>query len=228
MYLKSCSTLWATVFCLALAVLVGAPAAAQDETVCDENARAAFANAVESGASEDELEAQFGHCRTNEAEPVCTTAAGTKSGSGLTATSSAIQVITNFNTFFERMTGCGYHPQAELVACNVEIRQRGGYGGFPGGTFEHVLFCFDCDRNGVFEFTTRGFVHVTDNVAVQPTPSWYHLAYATTFAAPPICTTNNGGQGNVRAILSWAAQPANCFSTPFWGNRIDFTNRRDP
>ena len=126
------------------------------------------------------------------------------------------------------MNGCGYHPQAEMLACDVEIRQLGGYGAFPGGTFEHVRFCMDCDRNGTWDFTTLGFVHVTNNIAPNPTPSWYHLAYATTFAAPVACTVNNGGQANVRAILQWAAVPAGCNSVPYWGNIINFTARRDP
>lgn len=219
------SSIWASVTFLVLAVLAAAPWAASAQTqVCDDNTRAEFAAAVDNGATDADLEANFGHCRTAETEPVCT-ADGTKAGSDPEA---MIKVVTNFNISYERMNGCGYHPQAEMVACDVEIRRPTGYFPFPGGSFEHVRFCFDCDRNGVYEFTTLGFVHVTDNVAPLPTPSWYHLAYATTFGAPTICTTNNGGQGNVRAILSWFTPPAGCFSTPFWGNRIDFTMRRDP
>lgn len=79
-----------------------------------------------------------------------------------------------------------------------------------------------------------GSVHVTDNFAAGPVPSWYHLALASTAGAPAACTANNGGQTNVRVILSWAAVPPACANAgfvqamPVWGNRIDFTARRDP
>ena len=71
-------------------------------------------------------------------------------------------------------------------------------------------------------------MHVTNNIAAVPVPSWYHLAFASSAGAPAACTANNGGQANVRAILSWAAVPANCNSVPFWGNIINYTARRDP
>ncbi|MEA2599416.1 MAG: hypothetical protein QOF89_408 [Acidobacteriota bacterium] len=209
---------------IALAALVPQRASAQGTTACGDAARANFAQAVASGASDQELEAQFGACRDVFVEPACTPTA-TKSASPMTTD---VKTVTNFNTSYERMNGCGYHPQAEMVACDVEIRQLGGYGAFPGGTFENVRFCLDCNRDGIWDFTTLGFVHVTDNVAPGPVPSWYHLAYATTFAAPALCTNNDGRQTNVRAILSWAQQPGDCNSKPFWGNMIDFTARRDP
>lgn len=229
--------IWKRTCCLSfvLAVLALAPgsAAAQPGTACDDSARAAFATAVANGASEEDLEAQFGHCRTAYTEPVCTPDEGTSEAIAsvtgqVKGVVSPVKSVVNFNTFYERMNGCGYHPQVELVACDVEIRRLTGYGAFPGGTNEWVRFCLDCDRNGTWDFTTLGSVHVTNNVAAGPVPSWYHLAYGLTGSAPNFCTANNGGQANVRAILSWAAAPANCNSQPFWGNIINFTARRDP
>ncbi len=215
-------------FAFTLVVLApGAALAAQEG--CGDDAHAKFAQAVADGASEEELEAVFGHCRNEVEEPTCPADVNAFStGRRLASVDQKIKLVTSFNTSYERMNGCGYHPQAEMVGCDVEIRQFGGYGGFPWGTFEHVLFCFDCDRNGSWEFTTRGFVHVTDNVARRAVPPWFHLAYATTFAAPALCTNNDGQQTNVRAILSWAWAPPDCESRPYWGNRIDFTARRDP
>jgi hypothetical protein len=224
---KSSEVIWKSVCCLALACAVLAPAAAPAQVPCDDNARADFAAMVAAGATEADLEAKYGHCRDAYQEPVCSPTA-VDNTKGLTPFADEIKVVTNFNTFYERMNGCGYHPQAEMLACDVEIRQLGGYGGFPGGTFEHIRFCMDCDRNGTWDYTTLGFVHVTNNATPGPVPPWFHLAYATTFAAPALCTNNDGRQTNVRAILSWAAVPANCNSQPFWGNRIDFTARRDP
>ena len=211
-----------------LAFVALAPSASAQEK-CDSASRANFAAAVAAGTPEADLEAQFGHCRTAYTEPVCSTpTTASASDSEFDSMFSEVKSVVNYNTSYERMNGCGYHPQAEMLGCDVEIRQLGGYGGFPGGTFENVRFCMDCDRNGTWDFTTLGFVHVTDNAAAGPTPSWFHLAYATTFAAPALCTVNDGRQTNVRAILSWAAQPANCNSIPFWGNIINFTARRDP
>jgi len=135
------------------------------------------------------------------------------------------------------MNGCGYHPQAEMVACDVEILRTSWYGPFgcdPAGSFEYVRFCLDCNDDFIWDYVTLGFVHVTNNVAVNPRPSWYHLAYATTFNAPVACTRNNGGQGNLRAILSWSAQPPPCTNgpvqqiLPIFGNVITETIRRDP
>lgn len=221
---------WKMVCCLAfvLAVMVLAPSNAAAQEKCDDASRTNFAAAVAAGATEDELEARFGHCRDAFTEPVCPAGTSGSAAEGLASMTGEVKSIINFNTFYERMNGCGYHPQAEMLACDVEIRQLGGYGAFPGGTFEHVRFCMDCDRNGTWDFTTLGFVHVTNNIAAGPVPSWYHLAYATTFGAPVACTANNGGQANVRAILQWAGVPANCNSQPFWGNIINFTARRDP
>lgn len=221
---------WRMVYCLSL-VLAAGSASAQG-TACGDSARAAFATAVANGATDQELEDQFGHCRTAYTEPVCNETTGSDAFTSITGQARSaigqVKSIVNFNTFYERMNGCGYHPQVEIVACDVEIRQLTGYGAFPGGTNEFVRFCLDCDRNGTWDFTTLGSVHVTNNVAAGPVPSWYHLAYGLTGGAPAMCTANNGGQANVRAILSWAAAPANCNSQPFWGNIINFTARRDP
>lgn len=221
---------WKVVFCLsfALAFVALAPRNAAAQEACDDNSRANFAAAVKAGASEADLEAQFGHCRTAYTEPVCTPASGAAASEGIASMVGEVKSVVNYNTSYERMNGCGYHPQAEMLACDVEIRQLGGYGGFPGGTFENVRFCMDCDRNGTWDYTTLGFVHVTDNATPGPTPSWFHLAYATTFAAPALCTNNDGRQTNIRAILQWAGVPANCNSIPYWGNIINFTARRDP
>lgn len=227
---KSLEVIWKTVCCLTLALVFAAlmprSVAAQDLEKCDDSSRANFAEAVAAGASEEELEARFGHCR--EEEDASGGTSGESAGKGLTSSFEKIKFVSNYNTTYERMNGCGYHPQAEMVACDVEIRQFGGYGGYPWGTFEHVRFCLDCDRNGTWDYSTLGFVHVTDNAAPGPTPSWYHLAYATTFAAPALCTNNDGRQTNVRVILSWALSPGDCGFRPYWGNSIDFTARRDP
>jgi hypothetical protein len=207
---------------LALVFFTPKPAAAQGTENCDDQSRANFAEMVASGASEEELEARFGHCR--EAGDV----SGEETLKKLSPSIDKYQTVFNFNTSYERLNSCGYHPQAEMIACDVEIRQYGGYGGSPWGSFEYVRFCLDWDINDTWDFSTLGFVHVTDNIAPRPTPGWYQLAYATTFAAPAVCTNNDGRQMRARAILSWALPPPDCNFRPYWGNIIDSTVRRDP
>jgi hypothetical protein len=192
---------------LALLFVVGAPLMASAQ-VCDDNARAAYQNAVNAGATESQLEAQFGQCRG-------------------TVTQGVVATSTNFNIFYEKMNSCGLHPQQRRPACDVEIRQNTGFGAFPAGSNEFVRFCFDCDLNGVFEYSVVGSVHVTNNTSVQG-PSWYHSANAVAANTPATCMWGSGRTIRMRAILSWAAQPATCTSKPIWGNWIDFQARLDP
>jgi hypothetical protein len=238
------NTLRIRMVCCLLALTAGlgwAPAVSAQQ--CDDTTRQNFATDVANGFTASQLETKYGFCRTasTSSESECaeeTTGAITGYGNVV----QAVKVGLNSNTSWERMNGCGYHPQAELASCDVEIRLTGGYGAFPGGTFEHVRFCFDCDKNGTWDYQTLGFVHVTNNnfaVNPNPTPSWYHEAHASTFAAPVACTTNNGGEGTMRTILSWAALPPPCANgtslvtaplqpMPIFGNAFDETIRRDP
>lgn len=204
--------------------LAAVPALAQTTTACDETVRQQYASFVTSNpnATDSEIEGLFGHCRGNGTIQPQTLR------QSLGDEPSGIKVVTNTGSvFYERLNSCGYHPQAEQVSCDVELRQTFGFGGFPGGSNEHVLFCFDCNLDGIFDFITRGFVHVTDDIS-GATPGYFFEAHSTTFDAPAQCTVNNGGATHVRAILSWFTQPANCVAQPIWGNQIDFTARRDP
>jgi len=218
----------------ALALLTAGVAQAQVVTTqyfaeeCNDDAvRAEFEADVANGATEAFLEAKYGGCReyidpTNECP-----APGAVYVEGLRSQGAAVKYVNNSNIYYERLNGCGYHPQAEMVSCDVELRRTGGYGGFPGGTTEWVLFCLDCNVDGAWDYTTSGFVHVTNDTSGGP-PSFYFEAHATTFDAPANCVANNGGWGTLRAILSWNRKPANCNSRPYWGNTFDVTIRRDP
>lgn len=196
-------------------------------TSCNDATRHQFSTDVANGYSASALEAKYGHCRYAYSEPpLCSFDEMEK-----------VIAFTPSNVFYERMNGCGYHPQNEIVACDVEIRRPTGYGAFgapPAGSFEYIRVCLDCDRNGIWDFQAVGNVHVTNNIAAGPVPSWYHMAFVPTAAAPGACIANNGGQTDVRVILSWAAVPPPCANVgvaqamPIWGNRIDFTARRDP
>jgi len=209
----------------AAALLLSLPARAQTSS-CDDNARKQFNLDVAGGSTDATLEAKYGHCRFAYTEPpLCAT------------DNSKIIAFIPSNVFYERMNGCGYNPQTEVVGCDVEIRRLTGYGPFgaaPAGSLERIRVCLDCNRDGVWDFQAVGNVHVTDNIAAGPIPSWYHLASVPTAGAPAACTANNGGQTDVRVILSWSAIPPVCVNAalvqpmPVWGNLINFTARRDP
>jgi hypothetical protein len=192
-----------------------------------EQVRQQFIDDVAAGATEADLEFKYGGCReyldpTNQ----CTASSAVRPGD-IRSTGAAVKSVLNANIFYERLNGCGYHPQAEMVSCDVELRQPFGFGGFPGGTTEWVRFCLDCNQNGIWDYTTSGSVHVTNDIS-GAIPGYFFEAHATTFDAPGFCTVNNGGAGTLRAILSWVLKPATCSSRPFWGNTITETIRRDP
>src|SRR5687768_11897003 len=110
MFAKSWKMVCCLSFVLALMILAPGSAAAQPGTACDDNARAAFAAAVEAGATEEELEAQFGHCRNAFTEPVCTAGTSPSTAQGPTSTASKpksvvgqVKSFINANTYYERM-----------------------------------------------------------------------------------------------------------------------------
>ena len=226
------SHLTAVCFVLLSLVAVSAVAQAQPDVnpaenaaACDdESFRQSVADLAAQGASDDEIAALIKESCNVVSLP-----------GFLGAEEKGLTVTNNGSVFFEALNACGYHPQAEVASCDVQVRQNFGYGG-AAGTPENVLFCFDCDQNGLYEFQTLGFVNVTDNFSGQA-PPWQFEAHATTFQAPAGCTVNNGGVTNARAILTWlipaTALPgfANCTVPPgvfFWGNTVDFMARRDP
>lgn len=224
------------------ALLSGAiPAVAQDSIGCGDSVHEQFAIDAENGLSDDDLEALYGHCAnyveptTCPTEPAPTTLLSDPIG--LQSQSAATKVVTNRNIYYERMNGCGYHPQSGVVACDVEIRRAFGYAGIgapPFGSFEHVIFCGDCNGNGFLgdfgDFVRRATVHTNDHNFFWPfNPSHYHLTFASN--PPTGCLTLNGRPVQFRAILSWARPPASCAGAGFgrpWGNQIDWTARLDP
>ncbi|MEM1202208.1 MAG: hypothetical protein AAGN66_03150 [Acidobacteriota bacterium] len=224
--MKKNAPLW--IVALALGCLMAPAAFAQ---ICDETVREQYAQAVLNGVEDSQLEAMFGHCRNDPEEPFCTQDNQVDVTAELL--SKALGRAISFpaflrgSTFYEDMRRCGYHPQREQVACVVEVKRRFGYGGFPGGSNQHVLFCFDCDLNGTYEYTTRGSVHVTNDISGS-NPRWYFDVFSSTANAPFLCRVNDGQATNVRAILSWNTAPRNCTWRPIWGRAVDFTARRDP
>ena len=225
-----------------VSLLLASPVAGASETTfedleCGEAEREAFATAAANGASLEDLYAQFSYCTVPPA-PVQVPIPGGK-------------VVTNFNINWERMNSCGYHPQADLVSCDVEIRLPSFYGPFPVGTNEYIKFCYDCNQDGIFDYSSLGAVHTTDDIS-GTSPPWFLEAHSTTWpdlglnntnnpphvnAFPPFvpalpwsCIQNDGLAHNIRAILSWAVPPGGTCQNPqvVFGNMIDFQTRRDP
>lgn len=153
---------------------------------------------------------------------------------GLTHPGQFTQVITNTgSTFWESLTGCGYHPQRKELTCPIEIRQRWGYGGppaiQPAGSFEYVQFCVQ--YGGILVPVNVSGVHLHDEIYGVP-PNWYMTAViaADGDRRPDLFTQPlNGRTLRARAILSWAINPfGNCNFVPIWGNQADFHIRLDP
>lgn len=199
------------------ALLLAAVTAASSAFACDEATRQQFLDDVAAGIAPDELEAIYGPCRNAGQQPT---------------SQKLISIISTGNTFFEDLNGCGYNPQSKEVACDVEVKQFGGYGGFPTGSQEYVRFCFACGTTSLtppfFNAEFLGTVHVTNDIGSGGTPPFFFEASSRTWSAPPPCTAADGLAFTVRAILSWAVPPANCFAAPVWGNQITFNARRDP
>ncbi len=213
------------------------------------------------GATPDEIYAQYGGCTGADPGPapggVCTVQTASAgqpappetafteedralidsiiaSPSAINPWTPPVQVITNdASTYYEAMTSCGYHPQRKMAACVIEIRQRFGFGGVPGGgpgSLEHVLFCVDLGA-GLVPINV-GNVHVHDEAFGVP-PRWYFAAMIPAnqaLSARPL----NGTTYGARTVLSWFFVPpltvAACnggWARP-WGNRIDFRIRLDP
>ena len=198
---------------LAVVLLIAGPGFAADEDIpCDDTVRASYAADVEAGATNDYLESKYGYCRVT---PVAE--AGSKS----------IKITNTGSIYYEEMNSCGYHPQYDSVACDVEVKQTFGFGAYPSGSLEYVLFCLECNGDNQFDYQAVGTVHVTNDIS-GGTPGFYYYASASTLSAPPMCTTNDGQLTRVRAILSWQRMPTDCGYIPIWGNQIDVDSRRDP
>jgi len=147
----------------------------------------------------------------------------------------------NFHTFFEQITACGFYPQETRLACVLDIKQTGGYGGPIGspGTIENVLFCVDYNNNGTYDQTEsvgEGSVAMHDESAGGK-PNWQYAVYRDFDPRGGLRTTNDGASTTTktagptlraRAILSWFVEPTGCNYQPFWGNVVNFRIRFDP
>lgn len=206
---------WKTTFALAVlsAVALQTPAKAEECTVN----RFEVLSLLEEGVSGEELGLKIDGCVADDG----------RSESGAFA-SIGQSIEDTGSTFYEELTGCGYHPQRKELTCPIAINQPFGFGGAPAlqpvGSYEYVLFCVNYGA-GLVPVNING-VHVHDE-AFGANPNWYMSAVvpanAVLFSQPLL-----GQTLRARAILSWAVPPAGCNAVPVWGNQADFRIRLDP
>jgi len=220
-----------------LAGLAGLPASAQ---TCTATRQQVLAD-LNSGLTAEDIQAKYAGCTADDSVPVTgstgTTTASPKAlpfeGSEKVAAfpnpqTPSTEIITNTgSTFYEAIKGCGYHPQRKELACNIEIRQRFGYGGnvcAAAGSHEFVTFCVDYGV-GLVLVNINGF-HIHDE-GFGVNPSWEFAAVVQSdwkLLSQPY----KGQTLKARAILSWGAPVLNCVNAPTWGNQADFRIRLDP
>lgn len=205
----------------------------------DEDIREQFSALMEEGAYEeaaalaDELFPQEGYGKPDEMS---------QKANGLAAPS----LQWDSSRHWEEFTSCGFYPQESRLACGLDIKQQGGYGGPVGafGSFEYVQFCVDWNNNGVFDTSgTWGSIesvgaatlHMHDDYSGSP--PWQYAVYRditppggprTDMGGATSTTTTNAPSFRARAILSWAFAPKDCNYVPIWGDVVDFQIRLDP
>lgn len=177
---------------------------------------------IAAGATGEELYQRYGHCNAGEI---------------LAATAPSVpkrvvdkaNTFISFNTNWERIESCGYHPQREELQCALEIRRSTGYAGQIGagpGSHEWVLFCVNFGTG--LRPVGLGQVHVHDAGAGAPTPPW-DFGVAVQAGSVLAGHLNSGRELQGKAILSWAlVPPQDCFWDPLWGQWANFRIRLDP
>jgi len=166
--------------------------------------------------------------------------------SGAVTESAVAAIPASGSITFEQIRACGFYPQETRLVCELDIKQKSGYGGNIGslGSFEFVYFCVDWNCDGQFsasEATGMGIVHMHDESAGAG-PTWQYAVYRDIDPPgqpSPLCrvrtgpgnvtiTQTNGPTHAARAILSWFTPATSCSYSPFWGNVVNFQMRLDP
>ncbi|HEV7890947.1 MAG TPA: hypothetical protein VGP08_09920 [Pyrinomonadaceae bacterium] len=142
------------------------------------------------------------------------------------------------SVFFEEIKACGFYPQETRLACVLDIKQNGGYGGpiESFGSTEHVYFCVDWNGNGVFEQTEsvgQGSVVMHDASARTNYAVYRDInipgGFRTHTSSPGVALTETRAPIlNAQATLSWVLPPTGCNFSPVWGNVFRFRIRLDP
>lgn len=136
-----------------------------------------------------------------------------------------------WNTSFEEIRACGLYPQETRLACVIDIKQPGGYGGGISsfGSFEYVSFFIDWANDG-FTFTDyvgSGIVHLADGSEKSS------FAVYRDFDPPgSLLRSRVGGAStstvtsyNALAKLSWTFPSITPGAPVPWGNELTFRIR---
>jgi hypothetical protein len=131
-------------------------------------------------------------------------------------------------TFYERIRGAGYHPEADCLGAAIELRRPVGYGGMDGSP-ERVRFFVDWEGDGRFTAAAPmpgevGFC-AFDNGDVERTPVAY-LVCTHGLVRPQNLRPRSAYR--LRVILSWRDPITGPDFMPRWGDRQDYLIQIDP
>lgn len=184
---------------------------------------------VMAGLTQSDITAKYVTCLPDTIDSIDDIALATKAEVSTDISDFVIPTFPIFDTYFEDIDACGYHPQRRELECAIRIKQRFGFAGTPDagpGSFQWVRYCVDYG-NGLEPVEHVSAVHVHDE-AFGEDPTW-HYGVAVQADERLHKTLNDGKTLKARAILSWqVAPPAQCNYVPRWGNWFDFKMKLDP
>ncbi len=136
-----------------------------------------------------------------------------------------------WNTSFEELRACGFHPQQTRLTCVIDIKQQGGYGGGISsfGSFETVSFFIDWANDGftITDYVGSGTVHLADG---SETTSF--VVYRDFDPPGSLLRSRVGGAStstvttyNALAKLSWTFPSITPGAPVPWGNELTFRIR---
>jgi hypothetical protein len=130
------------------------------------------------------------------------------------------------STFYERIRGAGYHPEADCLGAAIELRRPVGYG--ESGTPERVQFYVDWNGDGRFAPAGASPADVAfcahDNGDIEQTPVSY-VVCAHQLVRPPDAPSRAAYR--MRVILSWQEPITGPDFVPLWGDRQEYLIRLD-
>jgi len=139
--------------------------------------------------------------------------------------------VPQWNTFFEEIRACGLYPQETRLACVIDIKQQGGYGGGISsfGSFEYVSFFIDWANDGFTstDYVGTGIVHLAEGSAGTS------FAVYRDFGPPGSLLRSRVGSAststvtgyNALAKLSWTFPSITPGAPVPWGNELQFRIR---
>ena len=128
-----------------------------------------------------------------------------------------------WNTSYEEIRACGLYPQETRLACVIDIKQDGGFGGGISsfGSFEYVSFFIDWANDGFTstDYVGSGIVNVPDGSAKASFAVYRDFNPPGSLRATPVTGYN------ALAKLSWTFPSIIPGAPVAWGNELAFKVR---